>query len=463
MASVLAGQSITLLSQWYAYTDGPLNDLDAAPSIEIADVGSGTVIVGPTTVGVTHPGTGSYGYPWSTSSTLAAGTYLVTWTGTKSASPVTATETVTVTGTATAPSATGGAWVMYTTREAVKRALMIAETARNSAEIDRSILSASRLVEGLTHRTFYPLYDTKQFDWPNIQGALPWRLWLDNMDIISVTVVSSTGGGVIPASAIFLEPNGTGPPYSRIEINLSSGSAFGGGSTYQQSILVTGLWGYSNDETTVGLLTGAVDASQSTVDVTAGASSLLGVGSIIHVDDERMIVTGRSQLDTTTTLTAPVSNAVNVTGIPVSDGTLFTVDEILLVDAEKMLITDIAGNSLLVQRAFDGTTIAAHSANAAVYAPRRLAVQRGALGTTAASHTAGSVVDRWDPPSAIQEYVTAFAISDLMEEQTGWFRTMSASSSAGGAARRPATMVALQDLVTRVDRQYTRKARQRAV
>ncbi len=47
-----------------------------------------------------------------------------------------------------------GVW--YATREDVQRALDSKETARNGAQIDRALESASRSVEALCHRTFAP-------------------------------------------------------------------------------------------------------------------------------------------------------------------------------------------------------------------------------------------------------------------------------------------------------------------
>lgn len=97
MTDVIAGQTVALLSQWYQYEGGPLTDLDATPTIGITRVIGGTVIVAPTTTGVTHPGVGSYGYGWTPATDLTPGLYLALWTGTVGGSPVAATEQINVT------------------------------------------------------------------------------------------------------------------------------------------------------------------------------------------------------------------------------------------------------------------------------------------------------------------------------------------------------------------------------
>lgn len=352
---------------------------------------------------------------------------------------------------------------VYTTREIVKRALDQGEVLRNNRNVDRCVETASRSVEGLCHRIFYPRVATKYFNWPNEQTAVSWRLWLDDQDLVSVTTLTS-GGTVIGSSNYFLEPNTTGPPYSRLEVSLATSSAFGGGSTHQRDITIAGLWGWSDSHTSVGTITEALDSSETAVDVSAAASADIGVGSILKIDSERMLVTERTMIDTGQNVGGVgLTNQKNSLSLAVADGTQFAAYEVILVESERMLITDIAGNTLTVERAFEGTTIAAHAAGVDIYAPRTLTVTRGALGSTAATHDSGATVSVWKVPAGIQQLATAEAIHELMQEQTGWFRTMSASSIFGGTSKRAATTEALMDFRGQIYRAYGRKARTRAI
>jgi hypothetical protein len=351
---------------------------------------------------------------------------------------------------------------VYTTREILKRGLNIAETAHNNNAIDRAIQSGSRMVEGLCNRRFYPMTATKYFDWPNSQNAVAWRLWMDETELISVSALSS-GGTTIASTDYILEPNRVGPPYNRVEILLSSSASFGGSSTYQRSVTITGLWGYANDETTVGTVVEVLDAAETGIDVDGATSSAVGVGSILRVDTERIQVTSRTQLDTGQNLATTMTAQANSVTVGVQDGTQISVDEVITIDSESMLVTNITGNNLTVMRGWDGTVLAAHSINADIYAPRTLVVKRGALGTTAATHLTAAPIYRWDPPGGIQQLTTAHAIHELMQEQTGWFRTMSASSNFGGATRRSASLEALMDLRDLVRQRYGRKARSYAI
>ncbi|WP_432019911.1 hypothetical protein [Streptomyces sp. 1222.5] len=458
MSEVIAGQPVTLLSQWYDFSGGTLTDLDGTPAITITSVATGAVALSTTTSGVTHPAVGSYGYAWTPASSLNAGVYLATWSGTKSASPVTATETITVTAPATANATTtspDGVW--YATREDVMHALDVQTTARNRRQIDAAIEAASRAVEGLCHRVFYPAVGTRYFDWPARVGAYtPWVLRLDASELISATTVAS-GGVLIGTDEYNLEPNRSGPPFTRIEVKQSSNAAFGGGSTYQRDIQITGLWGYRNTETTLGAVVTAVSTTTGTTLTVDGATSAgVGVGSILRVDSERMIVTERTQVSTgqTGTLTASKGDVT----LTVSDGTAFAVDEVLLLNSERIRIDDIAGNALTVERAYDGTVLAAHT-SATIYAPRKLTVTRGALGTTADTHSNASAVYLWQPPGLVRQLVKAEAIWLLLQERSGWFR----KSSTAGNSSAEVSRSAIDALRDQAYSEHGRKARMRGV
>ena len=286
------------------------------------------------------------------------------------------------------------------TREEIKAELDVKETARSNARIDRALTDATDAVHGLCHRIFYPVVATRYFDWPGPQYARPWRLWLDANELISVTTLTS-GGTTIAASDYFLEPNTYGPPYNRIEIDLDSSAAFGGGDTHQRDIGVTGVWaGCPLVEPSVGTTAEALDDSETGIDVDAATSAAVGVGSLLRIDSERVIVTGRAQLDTGQNLGGNLTASNSNTTVPVASGAAFAVDEVILIDSEKMRIDDIAGNNLTVTRPWDGTALAAHTSGADIYAPRTLTVERGALGTTSATHNSAATLYRWDPPGA---------------------------------------------------------------
>jgi hypothetical protein len=353
----------------------------------------------------------------------------------------------------------------YATRETVKAALDIKETARSNAQIDRAIEAASRQIEGALHRRFYPEVATRAFDWPNAQRSRPWRLWLDANELAEVIAVTS-GGVSIPPGDLVLYPSG-GPPYNRIEISIDSSSAFSSGDSHQQAISIEGVYaGCRLDEASAGVLAGAV-ATVGATTINVSDAAAVGVGDVIRVDDERMLVTGRSMLDTGQNLGGDLtaSNA-NVT-VAVTDGTAYAVDEVLLIGSERMLVVDIAGNSLTVKRAWDGSVLAAHSTGADIYAPRTLTVVRGALGTTTATHLTAAPVVRHVPPGPVVALCVGLALAQVLGEQSGYARpegrSGSSSTVSSGRQRGQEIGVGLDALWKTAYAACGRKARTRAV
>lgn len=346
-----------------------------------------------------------------------------------------------------------GYWL--TTREAVKRALDSAETARNNEQVDRAVEAASRSVEGLLNRSFVPSTGARTFPWPNWQYAWPWRLWLDADELVSVTSITS-GGTTLSSSDYFLEPNNSGPPYTSIEINLGSQAAFNAGNTYQRSISITGVFGYNAEEASAGTLAAAISSTSATM-CNVSDSSVIGVGSILRIDSERLIVTEKTMLTTGQTLQTDVGATVSDQTIAVTTGSSYNIGEIILLDAERMLVVDISGNNLIVKRAWDGTTLASHSGST-IYAPRTLTVQRGALGTTAATHLISTAIAKHVVPGLVADLTIAEAVNQLQQETSGYAKTVGSGDSA-----RPATGSGLDDIRQRAYDAFGRKNRIRSI
>lgn len=311
---------------------------------------------------------------------------------------------------------------VYVTREIITESLDVKPTAYMAAQVDRACALGSRAAEGFCHRIFYPWYGTRTFDAPSPRST-SMRVWLDEHDLLELASVVS-GGATIPASSGYLLYPTDGPPYSEVQIQRSGNYSFSGGP--QNAIALTGLWGYSNSETLATTL--AATATPSSIDVLRPVG---GVGSILRIGTERMLLTDKRWIDSTITASA-LGAAASGVSITVADGSLFTELETLLIDSERMQVTEIAGNVLTVRRAYAGSTLAAHSAGAPIYWQHRLIVQRGALGTSSATALSGASVYRWDCPSPITSLSQAYAEDTFLQENAGYART-----SGTGEGERP--------------------------
>lgn len=330
----------------------------------------------------------------------------------------------------------------YATREAVASALGFNESARLPTEVDRACHSASRMVESLCHRVFYPTNATRTILRDLYRNGYE-TLWLDTDELVSLTSVTLDGTAVESAD-YDLVPT-TGPPFTGINF---------GGSVSSGEFSIVGVFGYRDDQVPAGVLEAAISsASATTIDVTDG--SLVGVGDLLTVDTERLQVTERTWLTSAQTGSLTASKAA--TTLAVTTGSAFHIGEPLLIGSERLLITDISGNNLTVRRAQDGTVLAAHT-TATIYTSRTMTVVRGAVGTTAATHLDAATVTRIEYPGLVRSLTIALACNQLLQEGSGY-----ATVQGNATQSTPATGGGLDAIRRDCYALHGRKARTRSV
>jgi|SRR5579871_5994774 len=375
----------------------------------------------------------------------------------------------------------------YCSREDAQQSADFADGITTAIQVktDRAIQDASRNIEGELHRLFYPQDAVKFFDWPNYQRASPWRLWLNNHDLLCLTAFSS-GGVSIPLNACFLRPANPRPgyPYTSIELDRSSGSTFGGNSaTPQNAISGTGTWGFTADADPAGTLGAAVtSASQTTITVSdasqTGVGDLLVIGygrgtpafpsdtlghagAIAPFTGERVLVSDRSASDLSLAQSGSgCSTALdndNVLAWTGSGSAPPKQGEVLLLGQEQMLVLSVLGSTAVVKRSFNGTQLQVHSGDE-IFAYRNLTVLRGFLGTTATTWTNGTAVWKHRYPSLIRDLAIAESANRLLQETSGYARIVGAADMAV-----PAPGAALADLWDEARTAYGRIARIRVI
>lgn len=344
----------------------------------------------------------------------------------------------------------------YCTREDVKSAADILQTADYNVHVDSAIQAAAADVRRLCKRRFHNVDETNYWNWPNFQYAYPWRIWFDERELADVTVnvpVVTTGSTVIPAGAIFWGPWNYSPPFTFLELDRSQSYSFGLGDTPQRDVSITGTFGYWIQSKAAGTL--AADAGGSDATITVSDSSVVGVGDTITIGSERMLVSDRALTDTGVAFTGLTEALANDNVLTVPDGTAFAVGEVLGFDSELCLITNIIGDNLTLIRAWDGSSLAAHTSGD-IYAARQLSVLRGGFGTAAASHTSGDAITALIYPGQVRELAIAESLNYVAQKSATYARTLAAQSSAVPGAGLP-------DLRARVYEAFGRKARQRVI
>ena len=306
-----------------------------------------------------------------------------------------------------------------------------------ASKIDRAIFSRSRYIERRTHRHFYPKTAAVTYDDPQRITSMydGYGLHLER-DLRSVTTVTVGGTATSDYTAL---PKG-GPPYNRL---IVSGPP-------SLDLIITGVWGWSADTEAAGTITGDI-ASTTAATCDCSNSAAIGVGDLITINSERMIVTDKTPIDTAEDLDGALQAQTDNVTVTVTDGSGFTAGEEILVDAERMLIEDVTGNDLTVQRAHRGSTLAAHSTAADVYAYRRLHIDRGAAGSTADTHNTSDTITRNVPPPEIRDWCLAEVLNQVAQEAGGYARVVGS-----GDNQREARGPALADLRKSVGGQYRR-------
>jgi len=320
-------------------------------------------------------------------------------------------------------------------------------------------------------RNFMLIDKTVHFDWPNYQYAYPWRLWFDAAELADVTVnppVVNSGGVVIPNSAIFWgDPNYPEPPFTYLELDRSKNYSFGNGPTPQREVAITGSFGYWRVTEQAGTLAAAItDTVSQSVTVSDGHTP--GVGDMMFVDNERMLVTNSSFASLSLGFTAGITSAFASDNSGTTAATLVP-DEVISVDQEFMLVQQVSP-FLVIKRAWGGSTLASHAANTPIYARRQLTVNRGVNGSTAATHSNSAAVSILSIPAPVKQLAIAESIVFLTQEASSYSAIqtrVSEDSALGGtgrsAIREPQPGAGLDTLRFEVVQGYGRQARSRVI
>lgn len=306
--------------------------------------------------------------------------------------------------------------IAYCTREQVQRALNLADLPRLNGRVDSAIMSGARQVHGLLHRRFYPLTTTYAFDQPSTG-----TLWLDQYELAAAPTSIISGTQAMTAGTdVFLRPL-DGPPYMWLEANYGGRVFWQSVSTPQAAISITGDFGYPPRLLSAGTLGAAINSS--VAGLVLSDSTQVGVGSLILIDSERLLVSDKTMSTTSATITADLTNSKALVSIPVSSGALIQPGELILIDSERMFVEYVTGNTLTVDRAVNGSTLATHSNGATVFAPRTASVLRAQAGSTAASHNSGAAITLLAAPSLISELNLAYAVTNNERALAAYART----------------------------------------
>lgn len=322
------------------------------------------------------------------------------------------------------------------TREQIMQSLEVLESAYGGHLIDSKLQAATRSAEGFLHRRFYPERRTILRDWPNRSSSPSWELDLGDQELISVEAVVSGGTNITSDVVLRRGDDLAEPPYSSLHINLSTNSAFSAGTSWQRSLSIQGLFGYSDTSTALagGALSGAINSSVTTLVINPlSGYYTVGIGSLLLIGTERLLIMDRRMSSTALTTTSAMTDINSARTFTSAGAASLAIGETILIDSERMRIDDIAGSTVIVSRAWDGTVLGSHTSGSTIYALRTFVAARGVLGSTAASHSDAASVYVHDFPPLFNELVVAETVV-LLEQSSGAYSRTSSSGTRGVSA-----------------------------
>ena len=335
--------------------------------------------------------------------------------------------------------------VVYATREQVQDSMEMTSTPRADRLTDQKLGAATQMIEAMLRRKFYPKTETIKFDWPSYQHSTSWTFYFEDNEFVSIDSVV-TGGTTMDPSTYFLRrsDNGNSPPFDMLQVDMSTAASFSVGTTFQRSLQVTGPTGYNATDLSVAAasLSSGINGSVSQITLKPVNSVLdVGVGSLAVIGSERFLVTNRLMADSGYTVQSDIDDDMAAAVIDVIDGTKFAAGEVILIDSERMHIDEIAGNNLIVTRAWDGSALATHEQATTIYARRTYNVTRAALGSTAAAHSTDDNVYVHQYPALVNELCIAETTVLIEQSSTAYAR-----QSGSGANARQSAGQGLDDL-----------------
>jgi hypothetical protein len=324
--------------------------------------------------------------------------------------------------------------IAYATREQVKRACSINGPAED-ARVDRVICAESQKMESDSRTWFIPRFATLEIPiHTSLYSArapfrivLPGHLWS-----LTSIVLQSTGNPDVTLTAAdyrFLKP---GPPYDTIELwpdrpyDVVINTTYG--YTPTSTVLVTGVWTRANQTVAGGALVGAIN--DAVTNLVCSDASLVGVGDSLLLGSEQILVTNRALVETDAALAEGLDADLSQTAVRINDGDLVLPGETMTVDGERMYVEGVSGDTVICQRQFDGSVLAAHSAAAIISVPRSLTVARHQGGTDAASHADDAPILVYQPPDDVRNAVLAKSIATIQQEMAGYGRVVGTGDGA---------------------------------
>lgn len=243
--------------------------------------------------------------------------------------------------------------------------------------------------------------------------------WIKIPKMTLITSVVNDGATLVEADYIAKPEKGFWAygPYTQL-IVAPEASNIGAWSNEENDVEITGHFGLYDFVKSLDI-TAAASQAESATTLRVSNGSLLSPGMVIVIEQEQEYIESTAAPTAAVTTLSAAMDGEDQT-IPLTDGTLINVGEILRVGLEQMKLTDINGNTGAVVRGWNRTQKASHAISSNVDVYRTYNVLRGVNGTTAAPHGSALTIYRQMVPDDINMLCRKMAGRMLKDAQGGF-------------------------------------------
>lgn len=261
---------------------------------------------------------------------------------------------------------------------------------------------------------FIPITATKSFD-----GNGKIHLFLQ--PLLSISTISNDGVSLETTDYIYY-PNDRhweDGPYTRLTVdpdaaNLSVWKA------ERDAIEIAGTWGKYSETVATGAIVKDDPLTKLATTLLVDDAGKISAGMLLLIEDEQVLVMGFSGTGTDSGKNNDGAIAVDATTITMEAAHTILAGEVIRIGDEKMYVSEVYSNDLVVKRAWAGSPRDAHNTAQDVYRYRTFSIERGANGTTAAVHIQDKPISRYRPPFLVNYLARQISTLMIKKAETGY-------------------------------------------
>jgi hypothetical protein len=263
--------------------------------------------------------------------------------------------------------------------------------------------------------SFIPITEAKSLD-----GDGTVHLFLP-VPLLSISAITNAGTSLETTDYILYpqDRHWTDGPYTRLTVDPDAAN-LSVWKSERDAISITGSWGKSSITVATGATVQDDPLAAGGATLTVDDGGKISVGMTLLIESEQVLVTGFSGTGTDSgkNNNGAITAAATTITMEASHGILE--GEIIRIGDEKMYVSKVYTNDLIVKRGWDGSKRSAHNDAQNVYRMLTFSIERGANGTTAAAHIQTTAISRYIPPFPVNYLARQVSTLMIKKAESGY-------------------------------------------